>query len=634
MRRKLVSVLIALATIFQVVYAIKANPNPIVVSQPDGTTLTIRLHGDEFGHFRTTDDGYKIKQNEKGFYIYDLSGSTATNKTVEIIARNASKRTTSENAVLQTIGVADAATMQRSKATGVRRTMKVQKAFPLIGTPKSLVILVNFSNKNYIVSTPQAAYTNLLNQSNYSANGGTGSARDYFMASSFGKFAPQFDVVGPFTLPNTLDYYGKNDTDGYDINPQQMIIDACTVANNNGVDFAQYDTDNDGMVDNIFVYYAGYNEAEGGADNTVWPHRWSLADYTTKFDGKIIFDYACTSELNGGSGSNMCGIGTFCHEFGHVLGLPDYYHTEADKNALNEWHIMDSGAYNNEGRTPPTYTAYDRFFLGWFTPEQVNTAGNFTLLPLYQGVNAPSTTNQQAYLLSATTHNLNGANPTPEEFFMVEYRKKTGWDTYLPGEGMLIWHIDYDATAWNENNPNNYSGSSQTASSHMRFYLQPLSGSTSTPGAAFTTGSFIPTTWSGTNIGREITSITKTANNVTFKLMGGVIIDPNAPQIKTGIIESSLTFSATSVNSNKAKILNIKTTDLIGNLTLAVTGTDAAMFETSVATVTKETTNALSGINITITYKPTAIGQHSATLTISGGGLNTAKVITLSGEGK
>jgi M6 family metalloprotease-like protein len=554
-------------------------------------------------------------------------------------------------------------------------------------------------------------------------------------------------VVGPYTLPNTLDYYGENDASKNDKNPQQMIIDACTQANANGVDFTQYDTDNDGMVDNIFVYYAGYNEAEGGPANTVWPHRWSLADYTTKFDGKTVYDYACTSELNSSSGANMCGIGTFSHEFGHVLGLPDYYHTTdatGSKSTLDYWHIMDAGAYNNGGRTPPTYTAFDRFYLGWFTPEQVSTASDLTLLPLYQGITLPTSTTQQAYLLSATTHNMNGTNPSPKEFFMVEYRKKTGWDAYLPGEGMLIWHVDYDATAWSDNSPNNYTGSNQTAASHMRMYLQPLSGSTTTPGAAFSTGSFTPTTWSGTSINRDITSISKTATNVTFKLMGGAPVpaisttgtlnqfstyvnspsspqsftvigtllsdnvsvtlsdpthfdiklstdanwaksltiplvssavnasvqvrfnpsaegniaanivlqsgsisktvtatgvgvvapNPNAPVIQVGKIENQLAFTATRLNVAKTKTINVKTTDLVGNLSITLTGTNAAMFTASVTSLTKELTNTLVGTSINVTYKPTAIGQHSATLTISGGGLNPAKVITLSGEGK
>lgn len=748
----LLVILLALTVSFHSVFAIRANPAPVEVTQPDGTKLTIRIHGDEFNHYRTTNDGYLLKENTNGYYIYDLSNSNLSDKSTQIIAKDASKRSTGEQQLLSSVPKADAtvifeAKQQRVKSAGMQRVTTINRAFPLTGSPKSLVILVNFSDKSYVVPTPQTAYTNLLNQSGYSTNGGTGSARDYFMAASSGKFAPQFDVVGPYTLPNTLDYYGKNDANDFDTNPQQMIIDACNQANINGIDFTQYDTDNDGMVDNIFVYYAGYNEAEGGPANTVWPHRWSLADYTTKFDGKIIYDYACTSELNSSSGSNMCGIGTFSHEFGHVLGLPDYYHTNdasGSKATLDYWHIMDAGAYNNKGRTPPTYTAFDRFYLGWFTPEQISTPIDLTLLPLFQGMTTPSGTSQQAYLLSATTHNMIGSNPSPAEFFVLEYRKKTGWDAFLPGEGLLIWHVDYDATAWSDNSPNNYTGSTQTTASHMRMYLQPLSGSTTTPGAAFTTGSFTPTTWSGTNINRAITSITKTTDNVTFKLMGGTPVptltttgtlslfstyvnnpssaqsfsvtgsllsdnvsvtlsnpthfdiklstdanwakslsiplvsaavnsniqvrfnpgaegtittnivvqsgslsktieasglavippNPNAPVIQVGKIDSQLSFTATPLNITRTKTINIKTTDLAGNLTIAVTGANASMFNASVSSLTKETTNTLIGTTVNVTYKPTSVGQHTATLTISGGGLNPAKVITLTGQGK
>ena len=125
---------------------------------------------------------------------------------------------------------------------------------------------------------------------------GTGSARDYFGDNSMGAFQPQFDVYGPYDLPNNMAYYGGN-SGGSDKNPRQMIIDACTLASNAGVDFTQYDTDNDGYVDNVFVYYAGYNEAEGASSNTIWPHRWVLANTSTKFNGKIVYDYACTSRI-------------------------------------------------------------------------------------------------------------------------------------------------------------------------------------------------------------------------------------------------------------------------------------------------------------------------------------------------
>lgn len=730
------------------VYGVKAYPFPITVSQPDGSQLTVRLKGDEFHHYQTTEDGYLLKKNSKGYFTYATTNTVGETVESAIIAKNISKRTAADIQFLQTAPTAEKISTVKSqmlKSKKANALDKPQRQFPLSGTPKSLVILINFSDRSYVTATPQVAYTNLLNQDGYSTNGGTGSARDYFMASSYGKFAPTFDVVGPYTLTKTMATYGANDASGNDVDPQQLVIDACAAANTAGLDFTQYDTDNDGYVDNVFVYYAGFNEAEGAAANTIWPHRWSLADYTNNFDGKIVYDYSCTSELKGTSGSNMCGIGTFSHEFGHVLGLPDHYDTSGTQsNTLDAWDIMDSGAYNNGGRTPPTYSAYQRFFLNYFTPEQISVGSDLTLQPLYQAKTQPANTSNQAYLFSATTHNLVGANPTPKEFFMVEYRKKTGWDAYLPAEGMCIWHIDFNQTAWDNNEPNNYTGSTQTNSSHMRVYLQPLSGTTTTPGSAFTTGSFAPTTWAGTSINRAITSIAKTADNITFKLMGGVVgptlsttgstsafsavvgtpsavqsvsvngagltnnllialldkthfdiklstdatwaktltivpvsgnasatvqirynpaavgahteqlgltsvgatavninlsasatapYDPNAPAIIVGKIDNVLQFPAKKLNTTTSKTLNIKTTDIVNNLSVVISGPNANQFTVSANSIAKDAANANSGLNITVSYSPTTVGSHTATLTISGGGLNPDKVITLNGEG-
>ncbi|HEY6914360.1 MAG TPA: M6 family metalloprotease domain-containing protein, partial [Paludibacter sp.] len=735
---------------------VKAYPFPISFSQPDGNQLTIRLHGDESRHYQTTEDGYLLKSNAKGFLTYATLSPAGKVIESNYPARNINKRTTSELRFLKTIS--KQAVLERAQSTSPLKTKSViqqqnilQKTFPSTGSPKSLIILVNFKDKSFVTPAPQTAFTNLLNEDGYSANGGTGSARDYFMSASLGKFAPDFDVVGPYTLPDSMAYYGKNDGNGNDLRPDYMIADACTAADNAGVDFTKYDTDNDGLIDNIFVYYAGNNEAEGATANTIWPHRWSLweAGYSGNhiFDGKIVNDYTCTSELRGSSGTDMCGIGTFCHEFGHLLGIPDYYHTTSTVtiNTLNEWSVMDEGCYLNSGRTPPTYSAYDKFFIGWLIPEQVSTAADLSLLPIYQGKVLPANTKKQAYLLSETLHNLNGGNPDPTEFFLVEYRKNIGWDAYLPAEGMLIWHIDYNQSAWRYNMPNNYGGSLQTAINHMHVYLQPLSGSETTPGTAFTTGSFIPMTWSGTDINRPITAITKTNDSITFKLMGGtpppvitvngaannfstmlgtpsdsqsVAITGNAlksnvqitltdkthfdikrpaetnwvkslelnpisgnisdtvqirynptlggihtdqlvltsngasmvnvpvtgtasvpyisgrPIMFAGKSDNSIQFPATKLNTTRVKSFNIKTTDITSTLSLAVTGPDAAMFTVSVSSLSKEEVNSTNGISITVSYKPTSIGIHSAALNVSGGGLNPDKVITLQGEGK
>jgi immune inhibitor A len=631
-------------SLFQVInypiQAVQAYPDPIIVTQPDGTTLTVYLKGNEFQHYQTTEDGYLLKQNNDGYYTYATINSSGRIEAGENIACEIKNRTAKTKQFLKTIPSSE---LLRTKIQGLQKSKmavtenRPRRAFPVTGSGKSLVILVNFSDNSFLTPNPQTAFTNLLNQDGYSDNGGTGSARDYFMASSYGKFSPNFDVVGPYTLPQTLTYYGANDTAGYDLEAPQLIADACSAANAAGLDFKTYDVDNNGVIDNVFVYYAGYNEAEGAATNTIWPHRWAVQpgyNYngtaaSVTYDGKVLEDYACTSELKGKSGSNMCGIGTFCHEFGHVLGLPDYYHTAANSTTLGTWSIMSSGNYNNQSRTPPTYSVYDRFYLGYLTPSQATTASDLSLSPIYQGKTEPVNTNNQAYLLSATTHNLSGNNPNPTEFFMLEYRKKTGWDTYLPAEGMCIWHIDYNQTAWNDNSPNNYSGTSgsQSPSSHLRVYLQPLIGSSTTPGTAFSTGSFTPTTWSGTDINRAITAINKTSSEISFKIMGGT----PPPSLMVGKVDNLLQFPNTKTYATKTKTINIKTTSIITPLNLIITGTDAALFSVSSPTLTDTSANAINGVDITINYTPMTAGLHTAVLTISGGGLNPNRIITLSG---
>lgn len=436
------------------IFAVKATPFPITITQTDGSQLTIRLHGDEFYNYTTTVDGYLIIPDEKGIMTYakiDNGSVVSTNFRVSELNQRSSDEI---NFVSQLIPNQDMIDFQmKSRAMRLKGQIlnsKPQKVYPLIGSPKALVILVNFSDVQFATADSLTAFSNLLNQNGYSANGGTGSAKDYFHDASAGVFNPQFDVFGPVTLDNTMAYYGANDGSGNDVNPRQLIIDACNKASLAGLNFSQYDTDNDGFVDNVFVYYTGYNEAEGGSKNSIWPHKWRLSNYNTKLNGKIIYNYACTSELRGNSGTNMCGIGTFCHEFGHVLGLDDYYVTSGtDHHALSSWNVMDYGLYLNSGCTPPTYCAYDRYFLKWLTPIQLTDSGSYTLDTL--------ASSNKAYLISQTPNRTQSLanNVSSPEFFTFENRQKKGWDAYLSGHGMIIYHINYNATTWASNGPNN-----------------------------------------------------------------------------------------------------------------------------------------------------------------------------------
>ena len=342
------------------------------------------------------------------------------------------------------------------QVNGLRRMPTLDTTFPTQGDVRSLVILVNYADVSFSVANPNEAFTKMLNEENYSDNGGTGSARDYFIASSTGVFRPSFDVYGPVTLPHTRAYYGGKDGDAV-----LMVIDACDILEHE-IDWSLYDENGDGDVDNVFIYFAGHNEAEGGPEEAVWPHRYYVftekGDKTIQYyykgkDGKDywLWDYACTSELSGEYGTNMCGVGTFCHEFSHVLGLDDLYDTtNSDNYTVGAWDIMCYGNYNNEGRTPPTFSAFERFLLGWMTPEELTEAKDFTLEPIE--------TSNKAFLISSKPHNLDASNPNPTEYWLIENRQRLGWDQpagCLAGTGLLISHICWNKKRWDNNTPNN-----------------------------------------------------------------------------------------------------------------------------------------------------------------------------------
>ena len=437
-------------------------------TQADGTTVTLRLVGDEYHSYYTRMDGTPVRLNKRGMWVEDRS----------VVEMHESAR----------------------KARRVGQQALLSSGYPLTGSPKSLVILVNFSDLKF--KTTLQNFQDMLSKSGYSDNGAVGSCRDYFIACSDSIFRPQFDCYGPVELSHKMEYY--------DTHVRQMIVEACNLLDDQGVDLKQYDTDNDGKIDNVFVYYAGHNEAEGAPSNTIWPHR-SVVNTGERVQGKLIYDYACTSELRGSTGSTMCGIGTFCHEFGHVLGLPDYYDTSdgTSQYTIGSWDIMCSGNYNGNGRTPPTHTAGERFQLGWVTPIQLKDAGSYTL--------APVESSSAVYLIAKSEHNLSFDEASPNEYWLLENRQHVGWDapsTALTATGLLIWHVDYNATAWGANRPNN--------SQPLRYDLEEADGvkgyaaaSDPFPGSKKIT-TFTPVLHSGEILDQPLMNIEEDGQNISF----------------------------------------------------------------------------------------------------------------------
>ena len=481
-------------------WAVPARKTGITVTQPDGSQVTVYQHGDEHFHWTTNDKGEWVKLDEDGFYR-----------------------------VMEALSVEQIEA--RRLASPKRAAMA---AYPLNVAPRGLVILVNFTDA--IFETDKAEMDSMLMAVNYTRNysytynkkkyqiSSKGSAREYFKDASNGQYNPQFDIVGPVTVSNKYSYYGQNNSAGQDKQAEKMIDEACELADSEcNVDFSQYDNDGDGYVDFVFVIYAGYGEADGGASNTIWPHAWNLysaAGRRCEVDGKVVDLYACGNELDFYSKKHT-GIGTFCHEFSHVLGLPDLYTTNGGTHTtLNEWDIMDYGPYNNDGNTPPTFSAYERFFMGWLQPRLIVDPENVVLKDLQQ--------NNEALLISTDDeHNLIGNDPKPTTFYVIENRQQENWDEYLPGHGMMLTKIQYSYNKWYQNTVNNTSGK-------MGVDLIEANGKTSTTGYGKATDLFPAGATAYTKIAdHAIEAIEEVDGVIKFKYKGGVEIPETAVENTT-----------------------------------------------------------------------------------------------------
>lgn len=423
MKRQIISLILALATGIAAM-AVPARRGFVQVTGPDGTPIAVQLVGDEYGHYFTDADG-KIMMRQ-------------ANNTYDYVSEEEAARKKAMRRVPEVIGTFPGS------------------SFPAKGKQKAIVILVEYQDQKFELGDHAHDYfTNMLNQDGFNEYGGTGSVHEYFMDSSNGQFDCQFDLFGPVTLSRNLAYYGGNDINGNDKHPEEMVIEACQQLNDE-VNFTEYDRDNDGIIDNVYVIYAGRGEASditGEYQNTVWPHSWDVSHLNLTFDGKLLATYGCSNEWEDiwvpnyftgyyeKDGENPDGIGTFIHEFSHVLGLPDLYNTQSSSSATpGEWSVLDYGPYNNNGRTPPAYSAFERNALGWISLTELTAeSGNITLPEL--------NSSNQAYCITNTNN--------PDEFFLIESRARTGWDKYLPGKGMLIWHVDYNSATWASNAVNN-----------------------------------------------------------------------------------------------------------------------------------------------------------------------------------
>ena len=438
-------------------HASKGWPYPITVSQPDGTQLTVRINGDADFNWVSTLDGVVLKQEGNGYFVanIDTNGMLSSSGT---LAHDADKRSYAEQSLCKKQDVKAFLTVntrpERLAATRGFGGKGSTSFFPHTGSPRAIVLLVQFANRPFKVQ-PRKAFNQYLNSMadkhqdfGNAEDRNTGSVKKYFSDMSGGKFKPQFDLYGPITMPKNVAYYGEGSSsmERY----RELVYDACTMMDDS-LDFSMYDADKDGNVDLVYIIYAGYGESVSSIDSTLWPKAF-VCGTDIKKDGKYVRLAGISNELNGHpdvhysstSGLLINGVGLFCHEFSHCMGLPDFYPTVSpqwttandkqdfdayDNQGMEEWDVMDNGIYLYNGYSPTAYTAWEREKMGWLTIETLTREGKVELKSIDQG--------GKAYRIK------NDKNTSGNEYYIVENIQAKGWNYKLPASGMMVSHVEY-----------------------------------------------------------------------------------------------------------------------------------------------------------------------------------------------
>lgn len=449
-------------------FASKANSEPFTVKQSDGTELTVVLHGDEHFHWYSTLDGVILARAGGQFFVAQIANDGAIVAT-EQLAHNAQQRSESEASLA---AKQDLTLFNTPKAVARREAMRVQQTgragfnyFPHKGSPTAVVILAQFSDTEFYLPDPVKSFEQYFNgdiQNDFGngENRNHGSVKKYFTDMSDGQFTPNFKIVGPVTLPKSMEYYGANSTGGSkDVNYRQFVKDACAEASKQqSFDNAEFDSDKDGCVDLVAIIFAGFGENNDPTnENTLWA-KTSLQDFGS-YNGKSVKTAMMISELNAkksllGSGGSYStpqinGVGVFCHEMSHTMGLPDFYSTTSpankkDNQELEYWSIMDGGENVNNGYCPTAYTAFERKHMGWRDYVEMEDGKTYSLKTADNGE------------LGHVYYNPNTlATGRVADYFVFENVQNKGWNSGLPGHGLIAYRVSLRNNNMQYNTPIN-----------------------------------------------------------------------------------------------------------------------------------------------------------------------------------
>jgi len=401
-------------------FSIPAYPKKIAVKIGNSIQY-IRLFGDEYNKHAETLDGFSIIQKDEEWYYAEKDEEGYLKASLYKLSGEQDERTKDFLEKTPKHLTADKISQRKIQAPKTRQDTENEK---VIGNRRVLVILMQYKDFEFIKSKED--FHQLFNEKNYTEDGAKGSVSDFYNEVSYGKLQLKCDIIGPFTSKNERSYYGSNDREGNDRNPTDLFLEAMEYASNE-VNFIDYDSNEDGYIDNIHIIYAGHGEEAGASANAIWAHE---ATFMSPFEyqGIKVDRYSCAPELRGDKGKGISRIGPHCHEIGHALGALDYYDTNYGDGGGFEgtgvWDVMAAGSWNNEGILPADFNPYVKMAdFGWIEVQEM-PQGEVTLQPsIFSDANY--------YRLS------NSEN----DYYLVENRSLDKWGEALPGSGLLIFHI-------------------------------------------------------------------------------------------------------------------------------------------------------------------------------------------------
>ena len=504
------------------VKAVPAFPQKVALRVKGGNEVWVTVKGDEYNKWALTTDNYTLlpSGNEWYFAKADSMGN-AVRSGYKLCADAERSKSLRRFLAQQPKGLrpmVDEAQKKEAIVPGIGLLKNEEGMRQSCGERRALVILMSFADVSF--TKTEADFDALFNEPGYAVDGAQGSVYDYFREVSYGQLSFHCDVLGPYRAAYPMAYYGSNSYGGSDTNPYALFLEAMEHAVRE-IDLQDYDADGDGYVDNVHIVFAGYGEEAGASPSAIWSHEAMFPEITMQ--SMKIDRYSCTPELRGNRGGGISRIGPCCHEMGHALGAMDYYDTDYTTGGSFEgtgvWDVMAQGSWNNDGITPAHFNPYVKAYdFGWVGVTTLTHTGDYSL--------HPSTWEKDGVYRVDTG--------SEGDFYLLESRVRDGFDTALPGEGLMVYHVHprieegaygntINASAPQMMYPVCASSSVSVPSSSSYSYGEinsvgcPFPGSSGKMGFG---GQTVPAAfaWDGSDVGFELSDINRTADGqVSFR---------------------------------------------------------------------------------------------------------------------